>query len=152
MNFIRKLKLNSLGQYEFSKKELDIINNIKSLNIKNLNFIQIQCLYKIMCLNLIIFDELENNNDVYFSDNERNIYFLYNKKYNQLWWSYYRVESFLKLNLFLFNSDFEKIIVKIMEKSYKIKKIKLKNEIGYFKKEFDYKHDNVNVNLINQIF
>lgn len=114
MSFKRKLKLNELISFNFSKREIECIDIINSFNIK-FTFEQIDFLYKIMNLNLI--KNLDKKH-ICFVDDDQHIYFILDIK-KSLYYNPERVNinlSKLKIN----RLDF---IGNLIKKSYKIKYI-----------------------------
>src|SRR6478735_8012153 len=80
MNIIRKIKLNNLGYYHFTEKELSDLNMIfKFVNYSKENYEQIKFIYN----NLLNLKINFKNNEIIFIHNLNSNYFYVN--YNLIW-------------------------------------------------------------------
>lgn len=117
MNFIRKLKLNSLGQYEFTEKEYKDIYFIKELFVHTeLNFEKINHVQKLINLNNIKYTK--DNEWICFFDNEDYLYFLYNIKHEHLYWDHDKIEIIFKNNYKLTSFRMNFIIEILFQQTY----------------------------------
>lgn len=121
--FERKLKLNSLSNYEFSNKELLVFDIIKKLNLQNLNFKDIGFIYRLMNLRLVKlrYKSLAEykSNRLYLVDHNNyrvfEIIILDSNEYNLFWdIDYVKSNSFVKL------SDIRELIKNIINEVYNI--------------------------------
>lgn len=127
MNFIRKLKLNKLGCYNFTleeSKNLEFINSlIKTKNINDISFF-----YSLYNLNTITKSTSTIRTiELYSSDENNYSYFLYFIDSHNLYWDH-KVNDFLKS--FTKNKTEIKRILRKIIKTYYINKI-------YFSKSVD---------------
>lgn len=121
MNFVRKLKLNNLGEYDFTQREIECLNFIKNLDIDNLNYKNISFLYNLM--NLSVIRSNLNSNYLYFKLNNK-IYFQFIEKEKFLYFdsdTYHTIRSLFKLQYY----NLEQLIEKLIQKSYNFKLSKI---------------------------
>lgn len=103
MNIIRKIKLNSLGCYNFKPEENDLIEFVKD-NLLGLK---------------LMFDKKVNNN-YYVNNNDREI-IRYCMLYNDLYINYALIWNKFKTKFKLDDSDIEILMKDIVVKCYNIK-------------------------------
>lgn len=123
---IRKLKLNSLGQYIFSEKEQKYIDLIFSLNINNLTFVKINFLYLLMNLEQVEYTNYPNR--IFFIDKYKNGYFQFTKNTNSFYWDTENVYNYMKVNFYISDFEIKKILIKIIN-TYQIKDVKIFDQL-----------------------
>lgn len=122
MNFERKLKLNSLGEYKFSNREKECLKMINELKIQNLDYKKTSFLYLIMNLKIIKF-ELDKSILYFVDDDTRIIYFTFDEHYRMFYWCNQQIDRVLRY--YGFNAyKLKELIRFINKKCYKIRHVK----------------------------